>query len=718
MNERTSLATMRDHLRNLLVAAAATPAPSPDALIASALQLHAAGDAEAALAAFEAALALTPERVSLWHAVATLRFVLDRPRAALAACEAALQREPMNPDSLFNLAVALERLGDRAAAELRYQQVLGIDPWHLGALLNQTALQIAEKRIPVALMLSAEAIDKHPDSADCWFNRGEALTSAGRHDEARIAYEQAFALQPSCVKADIAAAIAMAAAGHLAAAAARLDAISRRAPDAVAAFRSPLETDRESAYPELEPGRIAVISAYHRHRLCDWDDRQRFITLFRQVVDGVGCKPLDNPDLPFLGIGLPLSGDVRLRAARQVACRIVADVARCAPPLRPSRAHDSRLRIGYISGDFRRHATAWLMRQLPALHDRSRFEVFVFSSGPDDGSDVRRAIAAGADHFADVSHFDAATVAQRIALAGVDILVDLSGYTLHAPTAALALRPAPLQVSYLAYLQSSGAPWIDYALLDRHVMTDAERPFWDERIAYLPDTLYLCDDSPFDAALAGSRAAAGLPEEAFVYCCLNAPWKIDPDTFACWMAILQRVPSSVLWLYDDSGGAAAFLRAAAVAAGVDPSRLVFAHGVEHERHLARFVHADLFLDTFTCNAHTTAIEALAAGVPVLTLPGETVVSRVGASLLRAHGIDELVACSRAHYVALACELAEDEARHAALCARIVRRDSSRLFATTRRAREIEQAYALMWARHRAGLPPTDFDVSGAMTGCP
>ncbi|HEX5802183.1 MAG TPA: acetylglucosamine transferase, partial [Azospira sp.] len=368
------------------------------------------------------------------------------------------------------------------------------------------------------------------------------------------------------------------------------------------------------------------------------------------------------------------------------------------------------LRIAYLSGDFRQHATAWLTRQLPALHDRSRFEVVLYATGPDDGGELRREMAATADAFHDLYRLDAAATAQRIAMDGIDLLVDLAGYAQYARPAALALRPAPLQVAYLAYLQTTGAPWIDYTLLDRHVLAAGERPWWSERIAYLPDTFYLCDDRLPRAPVAASRAECGLPADAFVFACFNAPWKIDPDTFACWMAILRRVPETVLWLYADSPAAAANLAGAARAAGIDPGRLLFTPTLAHAQHLARYRCADACLDTFGCNAHTTCVEALAAGVPLITLPGTQVVSRVAGSLLAAHGVPELVADSAAAYVDLAVRLATDAVWRHGLRVRLGERGGSRLFCSERRVRAIERAYSMMWERHAAGLPPADFDV--------
>lgn len=710
MNESVRAVVSEQRLRQLL--AVGPLATEANELLALGADLHRSGELESALVAFEAAAKTGTPQAAWWNAIATLRFSLKRPQAALAACSEALRLAPDAPDSLFNTAVALAALGDRQAAVHCYRRVLNSDGAHRGALLNLVPLLLAEKQFAEALYLSESALAHHAGDADCRFNHGEVMTSLNRHADALAAYEQALVLRPQWSAADIAAAVAMAALGQLTLAGRRLAAVGARDPDALAAFCSPLETDRESRYPELEPGRIALIAAYQRHRVCDWSNREAFVALFRSVVDGEQCKPLDNPDLPFLGMGLPLSPEYRQRAAILVAGRIEREAAKT-PVVRAVLRKPGPLRIGYLSGDFRRHATAWLMRRLPALHDRSRFEVFLYSTGPDDGSQIRAEIAAASDHFCAAHRFDDAALAQRIAMDRIDILVDLAGYTLYSRPAVLAMRPAPLQLSYLVYLQTSGSRWIDYVLLDRQVLTAAERACWTEKVAYLPHTLYLCDDRAEAGASHTTRHDEGLPEEAFVYCCLNAPWKIDPETFASWMSILHRVPNAVLWLYADIEGAETNLCVAAQAAGINDKRLFFARSVPHEQHLDRFRHADVFLDTFSCNAHTTAIEALAAGVPVLTLPGETVVARVGLSLLAAHGLEMLVAGTVDEYIEMACRLAQAPEYLQAAKSHAQNFAASRLFAAAARVQEIEQAYEMMWVRQQAGLAPEDFDVPAA-----
>lgn len=672
-------------------------------------RLHADGRLEAAASAFQLAVESPVAPLQSWLGLASVRLELGLPRRSLEACNAFLEAAPDAVDGLFATAIALSRIGLYAPACHAYERVLAARPQHFGALLNLPDCLLRAGRAEDALVSARTATEIFPEYPDLWFNLGEIFVTLEQHQEALCAYQRVLTLDPSVRKAEAAIAVEQAAVGDLLGASARLNKLRETAPEVLRSFASPLRTDTLAAYPELEAGRIALIAAYHRYRSCDWRDRNEFAALFERVVRGEGCRPLDNPDLPFLGIALPVSGEVRLRAARQVAERIARSVVRM-PLIRSRRRSESpRLRIAYVSGDFRQHPTSYLVHRLFSEHDRRRFEVIAYSTGPEDDSDYRRNIRDNADVFVDVSHYDSRTFAQRVVRDQIDILVDLQGYTLYAKSEVFALRPAPVQVTYLAYLMTLGAAWSDYAILDRNVLTPEERPYWKERIAYLPDTLYLCDDESV-VEERSSRTALGLPEAVIIYCCLNAPWKISPEDVRLWVRILSAVPGAVLWLYSENSTVSENLCAAIVNAGGDASRLFFAPRVSHKEHLQRFGAADIFLDTRECNAHTTGIEALAAGLPLVTWPGESVVSRVGASLLRAHGVPELVASSADDYVAIAVRLGLDAAFCRHIGDRVRDRSKSRLFSTGKRVREIERAYETMWATYRAGTPPTDFDV--------
>jgi protein O-GlcNAc transferase len=457
---------------------------------------------------------------------------------------------------------------------------------------------------------------------------------------------------------------------------------------------------------------VAGIEAYLYSQvtaICDWDAAERV------VADIVARAQREPPELwtqrvfPFDTLFMPIAPELRREAARRFAARIVARTgARGAPSLAP---RGERLRIGYASADFRNHATAHLAAGLFERHDRARFEVVGYSFGRDDGSDYRRRVAGAFDRFVDVQALDAGAAAHRIAADRIDILVDLMGYTQHSRPAIFAHRPAPLQVSYLGYPGSLHAPFIDYIVADRTVIPPPDRGWFGEAVVWLPGSYQVNDDrQPMDAE-PPTRSACGLPEDAFVFCSFNQTRKLDRPMFAGWMRILAATPGSVLWVLAGHPRARSNLQSAAASAGVDPARVVFAEVVSKPAHLARHRLADLFLDTHTCTAHTTASDALWAGLPVLTWPGDAFAGRVSASLLKAIGLPELIVDSLHDYEQTALALARDEARLRALRVRLeANRVTMPLFDTAGFTRHLERAFAEMHARCLRGTPNEGFAV--------
>jgi predicted O-linked N-acetylglucosamine transferase (SPINDLY family) len=318
---------------------------------------------------------------------------------------------------------------------------------------------------------------------------------------------------------------------------------------------------------------------------------------------------------------------------------------------------------------------------------------------------MRRRLSRAFDRFVDLAGLSHAGAAQAIHADAVDILVDLKGYTQHARTEIMALRPAPVQASYLGYPGTMGAGFIDYLIADRVVIAPGSEEAYSERIVFLPGS-YQVNDRKRPLAQTPSRAACGLPEEAVVFCCFNQSYKILPETFATWMRLLRAVPRSVLWLLEANPWAVRNLRREARARGVDPARLIFAPRLPLDRHLARLPLADLVLDTRPYNAHTTASDALWTGVPVVTCPGDTFASRVAASLLVAAGLPELVAATLEDYEALAVRLARAPEERAALRRHLTEsRCSMPLFDTPAFTRHLERAYEEMWRKHLAGTKP-------------
>jgi protein O-GlcNAc transferase len=371
-----------------------------------------------------------------------------------------------------------------------------------------------------------------------------------------------------------------------------------------------------------------------------------------------------------------------------------------------------KLTIGYLSADFHEHATAYLVTELLEKHDRERFTVVGYSFGPDDSSPIRRRVVDACDRFVDVQADSFAQSAERISADEVDILVDLKGYTQFARSQILALRPAPIQVNYLGYPGTMGAPFMDYILVDDFIVPADQQPFFTERLVHLPGCYQVNDSRRAIAARTPSREECELPETGFVFCSFNNSYKITPAMFDVWMELLNEVPGSVLWLLEGNPFVPANLRLEAEARGVPGERLVFAPRLSLAEHLARHRLADLFLDTFPYNAHTTASDSLWVGCPVLTRSGATFASRVAGSLLRTIGLPELIATGFDGYRELALCLARDPDRLSVLRARLEsNRRISPLFDGGQFARNVERAYLTMREVYNSGEPPRGFAVS-------
>jgi predicted O-linked N-acetylglucosamine transferase (SPINDLY family) len=449
----------------------------------------------------------------------------------------------------------------------------------------------------------------------------------------------------------------------------------------------------------LEAG-VRDLLAFYEREICDWRGGN---TQVQALCESIERLPEDAAvqNTPFAHVTLLDDPALQLKAAR--ACARYYSAMHRMEPRQPVRR--SRVRIGYVSADFHRHATSYLMAELLERHDRDRFEVFVYSHGRSDSSPTRQRIIAAAEHFADLHEVSVVQMAQRIRDDEVDILVDLKGYTQHSRPQVFAQRPAPVQVSYLGFPGTTGADYMDYVIGDPIVTPLAHANWFSEKIAQLPGC-YQCNDGTRPLPVTPSRASQGLPEDALVLCGFNQPYKISPEVFDTWCRILRAVPQAVLWLLMWNKDAPVALRREAQARGIDPDRIIFAPSVDQAQHLDRIGCADLFVDTWPCNAHTTASDALWAGVPVVTLRGRTFASRVAGSLLHAVGLDELVCDTVPQYESVVCELLTDAGRRQPLRARTeAARGDSALFDGASLARQIEVLYDRMWERALAGLAP-------------
>lgn len=671
---------------------------------------HALGQLPHALDAFDAAAALDPAHRDARQAAVAVLCQLGRPQEALLRCEALVDDAPDDPDVRFNTGLVHEALGDLAAAAESYEAALTHDRTHRPALLNRGLALTRLGRLEEAYANNRLAAEAYPQLADSHYNLAEVALALTRHAKALEHCARALALDPRHVGALFDRTLALAALRRFDEA--RAAWAAARGVDAPAVDARWGSVAGRGVPPRFSPETIYLSQVYARLQACDWAERGGFVATVRELVER---RPEDLPTeraLAFASTTLPFTARERLALARAVSAHIQRGVG--APLPRRALTGAGKLRVGYLSPDFRNHVVGRIARSLFEHHDRGVVEVFAYSLAPDDGSELRRALVAAADRFRDLAATDDRTAAETIAQDGIDILVDLAGYTDSARQEILALRPAPVQVTYLGFPGSTGAEYIDYAFTDRVTTPRGYEAWWSEQLALLPHTHFLYAAPEESAPGRATREEYGLPRDGIVFCAFHSPHKIGPESFAAWLEILRRTPGSVLWLIDRGPVCRSNLRRAAEAARIDPDRLVEAPRETLPRHLARLALADLFLDTFHYTAVTGACDALWMGVPVLTLTGEAPPARVATSLLEAAALGELAATDPEDFVARALPLAHAPDRLAALRTRIRQaRDRSPLFDARTRVRQIEAAYRQMADRARAGLQPASFEVSGA-----
>lgn len=677
--------------------------------------LHRLGELTPALNAFNWIIQNWPDDAQAHSAQAAVLLDLKRPEEAIKSCNRALALAPDNAPEIYNASLVLEELGHLEAAAAGYRRALSRQPNFFAASLNLFALLARQGELEAANECAEYAIRQHPDVAECWFNLGDIRFARYRPHEALTAFSQALFLEPAMEKAAIGKGLALSALGFFPEAMTAFSHAIKLNPAVFEEYRSPLITDYIDTSFVLDPRRIFCNTQFQRLTHADWTERNNFVEVLRHLISSSAgfATPLLDRSLPHAAFALPLCPAERFDLARQVAAGVAEQAERInqgAPAHRRIRRDSDALRLGYVSPDFREHATAYLVRQMFSRHDRNRFKVFGYALTPYDGSRIACDIAAGCDEYAEVHGMSSMELVRKIRSDGIDILVDLAGYSSYARPEIFAARCAPLQAGYLVYPGSLGGAALDYALVDPTVCPSGSEVFWSESLLRLPGTYALFDDQ-VEVELTPGRHEAGLPHNAFVFCCMNSAWKITPEIFELWMRLLKRLSSAVLWLYGDDAQLHANLRMQAEHYGISPDRIIFADHVAHESHLARYPLADLFLDTLPCNAHTTAAEALWMGVPVLTCIGNEMHGRVAASLLQAAGLPELIATNLGDYEDMAYRLASEPGVLSAQRRRLgERRQAGKLFNTRDKVRDLERAYDMMWQRHLAGLLPVGFEV--------
>lgn len=645
---------------------------------------------EEALAHFDKALALQADCAEAHNGRGLALKDLKRHREALAAFEHAVALKPSYAEAWNDRGGVLIACDRKAEAMASYEKALAIRPDYGEALYNQANLLQDLRRFAQALAVYDRAVALNPRHARAWNNRGTLLWRMRRLEEARGSYDRALAIRPD--DADV-----LHKRGNM------RWAEMKDLDGGIADLERAAAADPDSAYLLGDLMHLKMSRADWR----DFDARKAAID--QGVAEG---KPVVQP-LYYLTISDSPAAIFDCTRAYTAALHPAAAVqTRKAAPNVARRDH--KFRIGYLAGEFRTHPVGLLSVGLFEHHDRHKFEIIAFDNHGDDGSQTRKRMTAAFDRMIDISALADDAAAQRIEAEGIQILVDMIGYTRNDRMNILARRPAPVQVSYLGYPGTLGASYVDYVIGDPIVIPEDQRKFYSEKIACLPDSYQANDCRRALPQKLPARAECGLPDEGFVFCNFNHIHKLTPDVFTVWMRILGEVPDSVLWLLESTPGCAQNLRREALARSISGERLIFAPQVGQDAHIARLGLADLSLDTLPYNAHTTASDALWMGVPLITCRGNYFAGRVAASLLHAMDVPELVTGNWRDYEALAVSLARDPKRLGVIRTKLAgQRRRAPLFDTARYCRHLESAYAVMWQRHQRGEAPQSFAVPPA-----
>ena len=695
----------------------------------SALSRHRAGELDAAETGYRQIVDNAEhlgeqDQENLTEALHLLGVVIlqrGQPRDAAVFIERAISRDNRNARSHNNLGNAQLALGKIEMALASYWRAAELEPKLFDAHFNRATALLQAHRPSEAEAALKRALELQAGNSDAWCNMGLALRAQRRLVPAREAFEEAIRLQPAFAEAHANLGAVWRELGNLSSAesalrlALRHDATLGEAhinlgdvfvdandySQAIDSYTASLEHK-----PSLSQARTKLIAA--RLMICDWANidalRNRFSTLDSSALSV--ALPGSNGPFISLMLGLPM------QSQRYLADSWAMEIGRrtAAYPRReiPDRPIHGILRIGYLSDDFRDHPVGHIMHGFFALHDRTQVAVHVYSTGRDDGSDYRRSAEHDADQFRDISQSSHIEAADIIATDGIDLLVNLQGLSAGARSEILALRPAPIQVSWLGYPSTMGRSLVDYLVCDHTAAPPEIESGFAEAAVMLPNCYIPTYSETAHSAQAGSRAEQGLPNDATVFCCFNAPYKIEPAIFECWMNILRRTPSAVLWLRG--GQAESALRSAAIKSGVEDKRLIFTRGrLERSQHIARHRLADLFLDTFYYNAHATALNALTAGLPVLCCPGPSLAGHATASMLAALGLNDLVLPDLAAYEEAAVQLAAD--RFVGLKDRLTAaRETGPFFDRELFVTHLEAAFRMMADRATSGQPPERIEV--------
>ena len=589
-----------------------------------------------------------------------------------------LKALPKNPIALSNLGNVYLQLKDYSKAIEAYDKSIRLESKYEEAWSNKGNALYELKRYDEAIACHDKALNLNPNYAEAWSNKGNVLNELKRYDEAIACHDKALNLNPNYAEAWSNKANALNELKRYDKSIAHLDKALSLKPDIHWIYGDLLHT---------------------KMRICNWTD-------FASHLENITHQVLANAEvitpLPLLSLtdnsALHKKSSQIYLQSKYPANAVLGSILK--------RTENQKIRVAYYSADFHNHATGYLMAELFELHDKSQFELVGFSFGPIKNDEMRQRLEKAFDQFIEVGNKSDIEIAQLSRDLNIDIAVDLKGFTQDLRTGIFAYRAAPIQVNYLGYPGTMGADYMDYIIADKTLISLDSQSSYTEKVVYLPNSYQVNDRKRLISDRQMTRQELGLPENGFVFCCFNNNFKILPATFAAWMRILKAVDASVLWLFQDNPWAVENLKKEALHHGVDAGRLIFAEKMPLPEHLARHRQADLFLDTFPYNAHTTTSDALWTGLPVLTLMGQSFASRVAASLLTAIGLPELITTTPEAYEALAIELAKHPEKLQALKHKLaMNRLTTPLFDTPQFTKDLEQAYLKMYQRYQADLMP-------------
>lgn len=666
-----------------------------------------------AIVHYSHAIDLRPDHLYAVYNRAGAYLALNKLAESLGDYQRAEAIDPLLVLTKYNAGVVLSKMGKQTEAIIYFKKALEINSLHLESLYNLGCIYLEDKKYIEAIDCFDRAIEVNTNVAELHNNRASARQKVGDKSGALEGYKAALKINPVYASALSNYGVLLADFNKPSEAISALKNAIRMGLKSVATWHvlgmCQNETgDKKGALislekaVELDPNHDALLSDYLHVKMkaCAWDGIKN---LREMLCDGVGNRGLVANPFSFA-----TSMD-DLLMQRKVAEGYVSTIYEAYHELKSKFPFPGsrKIKVGYYSSDFQEHATMYLMIEMLEAHSHEKFEWFAFNFGPRQEDDMRRRVRGAMDHFIDVGDLSDVQIAEKSRELGIDIAVDLKGYTGNTRFGAFVYRCAPLQVSYLGYPGTTGAKCMDYMIADAIVIPDNCSIGYSENIVYLSECYQPNNSQRKISSRNFARAELGLPEGVFVYCSFNANYKITPELFGCWMEILKSNVNSVIWIYVDNELAAENLRKEAEARGVTPERLVFARQMDNEDHLARYRLADLFLDTYPCNAHTTASDALWAGVPVLTLAGKSFASRVASSLLTSLGLTELIASSPEDYVKKAIDLGVDSTGAAALKKRLsASKKNAKLFDGKVLARQLEKAFSVMHERRIGGIAPS------------